>query len=143
MMSRLPADAPSARSTAHIVAAYVRHHAVPYGVLAAMVTAVDVALREIRSGAPVETPDGRQTPAVPILRSLQNDCIICIECGARLTMLRQHLAAYHGLTPKRYRSKWKLGDDYPMISPQYAQRRLEIAKATGLGLARRHKRVVA
>lgn len=137
------ADALSARSTARIVSAYVGHHVVSAGDLAALIPVVNVALREVASAACIETPTGWQKPPVPILRSLQPDRITCLECGLGMVLLQQHLALNHSLTPKRYREKWHLDPEYPMAAPQYSQRRSDMAKAAGLGLARKSKRVSA
>jgi predicted transcriptional regulator len=136
MISRFSDDVLSARSTARVVAAYVTHREVSRRDLAMLIPAVNVAMQEIRSAAPIETPDGWQKPAVPILTSVQDDQLTCLECGCGFALLRQHLAAYHGLTPRRYREKWSLGAEYPMITPEYTQRRSELAKASGLGRRR-------
>lgn len=38
-----------------------------------------------------------------------------------------------GLTPNEYREKWGWKPDYPMVAPNYAAQRSEVAKASGLG----------
>ena len=40
---------------------------------------------------------------------------------------------HYNMTPEEYRAKWKLPADYPMVAPNYAQARSEMAKRIGLG----------
>jgi predicted transcriptional regulator len=72
-------------------------------------------------------------PAVPIRRSVKNDEIICLDCGQAQKTLKRHLWNAHGLTPEAYREKWRLPADYPLVAPEYAKRRSEMAKMIGLG----------
>jgi predicted transcriptional regulator len=37
------------------------------------------------------------------------------------------------MSPAEYREKWGLPRDYPMVAPNYAARRSELAKKLGLG----------
>ncbi|MEZ5684338.1 MAG: MucR family transcriptional regulator, partial [Novosphingobium sp.] len=39
----------------------------------------------------------------------------------------------HGLTPAEYRTRWSLPADYPMVAPDYAAKRKELAVRIGLG----------
>jgi predicted transcriptional regulator len=71
--------------------------------------------------------------AVPIRLSVRTNYVVCVECGWRGHMLRQHLQAKHGLTPEQYRAKWRLSPDHPLTAPAYSQRRSEIAKQLGFG----------
>ena len=48
-------------------------------------------------------------------------------------MLKRHLNTSYGMTPEEYRAKWGLPDDYPMIAPNYAKQRSELAVKIGLG----------
>ena len=75
-------------------------------------------------------------PAVPIRRSITPDYIICLEDGRKLKMLKRHLRTTFGLTPDEYRARWGLPADYPMVAPNYANRRSEFAKKIGLGKTR-------
>lgn len=74
-----------------------------------------------------------QKPAVPIRSSVKPDYIVCLEDGRKLTMLKRYLQTRYGMTPQQYRQKWKLPADYPMVAPNYADRRRDLAKAMGLG----------
>jgi hypothetical protein len=41
------------------------------------------------------------------------------------------------MTPEQYREKWALPVDYPMVAPNYAKARSELAKTMGLGQQRK------
>jgi predicted transcriptional regulator len=75
----------------------------------------------------------RPVPAVPVGESIRPDCIISLEDGKPYRTLRRHLMAKYGMTPDQYRAKWGLPQDYPMVAPDYAMARSEVAKRTGLG----------
>lgn len=76
----------------------------------------------------------RLHPAVPIERSVMPDYIVCLEDGKKLKMLKRHLKSCFGLTPAEYKRRWGLPPDYPIVAPNYAKHRSEIAKSMGLGL---------
>ncbi len=90
--------------------------------------------------APFPTQIEQQQPAVSVKRSVTPDHIACLECGDHQKMLRRHLLTGHGLTPDEYRAKWSLPRDYPMVAPEYAARRSQLAKAAGLGYTRKNLR---
>ncbi len=48
-------------------------------------------------------------------------------------MLKRHLMTHYQMTPDQYRAKWGLPADYPMVAPNYAEQRRELAKKIGLG----------
>jgi predicted transcriptional regulator len=73
------------------------------------------------------------TPAVPIKKSITDDYIVCLEDGKKLKMLKRHLMTAHDMTPAEYRARWGLKADYPMVAPNYARKRQELAKKIGLG----------
>ena len=87
-----------------------------------------------------EAPPVELTPAVPIKRSVTDDYIVCLEDGKKLKMLKRHLMTAYNMTPGEYRAKWGLKADYPMVAPNYALKRQELARKIGLG---RKPRVVA
>ena len=72
-----------------------------------------------------------------IRSSIKPDYIVCLEDGKQMKMLKRHLKTDHGLTPDQYRQKWGLNSDYPMVAPNYAERRRALAKSIGLGTKRR------
>ena len=116
---------------AHIVSSYVRHHQIGPEQLVRLIVEVHQALANLRRGAPlVQEPP---KPAVPIRRSVQEDYVVCLECGYRVQTLRRHLRVAHDLEDADYRTRWKLPADYPFIAPSYSARRSRIAKDIGLG----------
>ena len=120
---------------AEIVAAYVGNNAVPANELPALIKDVYGALSEAVSNgaASQEQPVEELKPAVPIRRSVTDDHIFCLECGAKFKSLRRHLNSRHGLTPEEYRAKWGLPADYPMVAKNYREARSKLAKDMGLG----------
>ena len=119
--------------TADIVAAYVSNNTVTSADLPALITAVNGALNNL--GQPKLPEPEKLEPAVPIKRSVTPDFLISLEDGRRYKTLKRHLAG-RGLTPDEYRQKWSLPRDYPMVAPNYAQTRSELAKKAGLGQQR-------
>jgi len=78
-------------------------------------------------------PEARPDPAVSIRSSVKKDHIVCLEDGKKMKMLKRHLMTDHGLTPDEYRARWGLASDYPMVAPDYADKRRDLAKKIGLG----------
>ena len=78
---------------------------------------------------PAVWPDATRTPepAVPVRRSVQPDHLVCLVCGKKQKLLKRHLAAEHELTPDEYRQRFGLQPDYPMMAPNYANQRRELA----------------
>jgi predicted transcriptional regulator len=118
--------------TAEIVSAYVANNNVRREDLAALIGDVHAALVRVPS-APVEPPQDPQEPAVPIRRSVTPDHIFCLEDGKKFKSLKRHLRTDHNTTPDEYRAKWGLKSDYPMVAPNYAQARSQLARSMGLG----------
>ena len=77
--------------------------------------------------------DSPPQPAVPIRKFVSDDYLICLEDGKKLKMLRRHLKRAYGMTLEQYRARWGLPSDYPMVAPNYAAKRSELAKKMGLG----------
>lgn len=118
--------------TTEIVSAYVSHHEVPTGELGQLISAVAGQLRRIGS-EPEQPTETRPEPAVPVRRSIKPDHFVCLVCGNKQKVLKRHLAIEHGLTPEEYRRRFELAPDYPMASPDYTQKRRELALQIGLG----------
>ncbi|TGU95015.1 transcriptional regulator [Mesorhizobium sp. M00.F.Ca.ET.151.01.1.1] len=117
--------------TADIVSAYVSNNPVPVASLPELIASVNSSLTNI--GQPVAPEKPTQEPAVNPKRSVFPDYIICLEDGKKFKSLKRHLGVHYGLTPNEYREKWGLKADYPMVAPNYAERRSALAKASGLG----------
>jgi predicted transcriptional regulator len=118
--------------TADIVAAYVGHNSVTAGELPSLIQSVHRALAGVSSGA--ETVEAApKEPAVPIKRSITPDHLVCLEDGRKFKSLKRHLRTKYNMSPEEYRAKWNLPKDYPMVAPNYARARSELAKQMGLG----------
>jgi predicted transcriptional regulator len=120
--------------TAQIVSAHVSHNSVAAADLAGLIRDVHGTLAALASGGPA--PAEKPQPAVPIKKSVHPDYIICLEDGKKLKMLKRHLKSAFNMTPEQYRERWGLPPDYPMVAPNYAAKRSELAKSIGLGTAR-------
>ena len=117
----------SLESVSKIVSAYVSNNSLSSGELPQLITTVHEALQS--QGQVTSMPE----PAVPIKRSVTPDYVICLEDGKKLKMLKRHLRNAYDMSPDEYRQRWRLPSDYPMVAPEYAARRSEIAKKIGLG----------
>ncbi len=118
--------------TADIVSAYVSNNNVRAEDLATLISEVHSALKEAPNGKAKPAPEP-QEPAVPIKKSVTPDYIISLESGQKFKSLKRHLMNSYGMTPDEYRAKWGLPRDYPMVAPNYAKSRSELAKTMGLG----------
>lgn len=118
--------------TADIVSAYVTNNTIEAGQLSKLIEEVHQALVRAPSAAarPEEKP---LVPAVQIKKSVTPDYIISLEDGRKFKSLKRHLAGTYGMTPDEYRAKWGLPRDYPMVAPNYAKARSDLAKRMGLG----------
>jgi predicted transcriptional regulator len=122
---------------AGIVAAFVSHNSLPVAELPALIASVDAALRRLATGAPAAAPvEEKPEPAVSVRKSITPDYLVCLDDGKKFKSLRRHLATL-GMTPDDYRTKWGLPADYPMVAPNYAAQRSNLAKQMGLGQARK------
>ncbi|MXQ10271.1 MucR family transcriptional regulator [Microvirga makkahensis] len=121
---------------AEIVSAYVSHNSVPAADLPVLLTSVHAALAKTAQGQH-EEPKVELVPAVPVRKSITPDAIICLEDGKSFKSLKRHLRTTYDMTPEQYRAKWSLPADYPMVAPNYAKARSELAKTMGLGQQRR------
>jgi predicted transcriptional regulator len=129
-MSDNAADSRLLGLTAKIVSAHVSHNAIQTDALPTLIRSVFTTLSGVgRTVAPAPA----LVPAVPIRKSVFADHIVCLEDGKKLKMLKRHLATAFGMTPQQYRERWGLPADYPMVAPDYADRRSALAKQIGLG----------
>jgi predicted transcriptional regulator len=126
-------------NVAAIVAAFVKRNQVPSTELPALIASVRTSLAAL-SQIPAAAPPAL-APAVPIRRSVLPDKIVCLECGYAGLMLKRHLMTLHGTNPDEYRTRWGLKSDYPMVAPNYAARRSDLAKQSGLGTRRGRARL--
>jgi predicted transcriptional regulator len=124
--------------TAQIVSAYVSNNTVPAGDIPGLINQVHAALNRV-SGKPGEAPAEPLKPAVSVKRSVTPEHIVCLEDGKKFKSLKRHLRTQYNMTPEQYREKWGLGADYPMVAPNYAAARSQLAKQMGLGQQRRRR----
>jgi predicted transcriptional regulator len=125
--------------TANIVSAYVSNNTVASAEIPNLIAQVYSALVRISSGqtAPPAEPI---KPAVAVKRSVTPEYIVCLEDGKKFKSLKRHLRTQYGITPEQYREKWGLPPDYPMVAPNYAAARSQLAKQMGLGQQRRRRK---
>ncbi len=121
-------DTSTLKFVSKIVSAYVSKNSLPSGELPDLIMTVREAL-ERPDRAALSPPE----PAVPIKRSVKPEYVVCLEDGMKLKMLKRHLGTAYSMSPDEYRQKWGLASDYPMVAPEYAARRSELAKKIGLG----------
>lgn len=117
--------------TADIVAAHASNNTVAKADLPSLIETVYKSLGSL--GGDHGFGGDRPQPVVPIKKSVHPDYIICLEDGKKLKMLKRHLKSAYNMTPEEYRERWKLPADYPMVAPNYAQKRSTLAKNIGLG----------
>jgi len=121
--------------TAQIVSAYVSNNNVQANELPQIINDTHSALSTASGdGAPSKREELK--PKVPVKRSVMPDHIICLEDGKKFKSLKRHLRTHYNLTPEEYRAKWGLPHDYPMVAPNYAKARSDLAKKMGLGTKR-------
>ncbi len=117
--------------TSDIVAAHVSNNSVGVEEVSSLIANVYGALSGL--GQATVVPEAAPEPAVSIRASIKPDYIVCLEDGKKLKMLKRHLMTHYSMTPDQYRARWNLPADYPMVAPNYAEKRRELAKKIGLG----------
>jgi predicted transcriptional regulator len=122
---------------ADIVAAYVSNNTVSTADLPALIASVHHALTGVANGTAPQAEAEKPVPAISIKKSITPDFIICLEDGKKFKSLKRHLQSKYNLSPQDYRTKWGLPSDYPMVAPNYAAARSNLAKQMGLGQQRR------
>ena len=119
--------------TSDIVAAHVSNNNVAVDDVTALITNVYGALASL--GQPVVVEEKMPEPAVSIRASVKPDYVVCLEDGKKLKMLKRHLMTHYNLTPDQYRARWNLPADYPMVAPNYAEKRRELPRRSALGVS--------
>jgi len=116
--------------TSDIVAAHVSNNNVSVEEVSTLIKNVYGALQGLGVAPVVEE---RPEPAVSIRASVKPDYLVCLEDGKKMKMLKRHLMTQYNMTPDQYRQRWNLPADYPMVAPDYAEKRRALAKEIGLG----------
>lgn len=125
--------------TATIVSAYVSNNPTTSAELPALIGQVHAALVRVAAGPVTEKRADPTKPAVSVKKSLTSEYIVCLEDGKKFKSLKRHLRTQYGMTPEQYRDKWGLPADYPMVAPNYAVARSQLAKKMGLGQQKRER----
>ena len=118
--------------TADIVSAYVGNNSVAANDLPGLISNIHAALSQVSTGVVEAEPEPKE-PAVPVRKSISPDFLICLEDGRKFKSLKRHLRTKYDMSPEDYRAKWNLPKDYPMVAPNYAKARSDLAKQMGLG----------
>jgi len=137
-MTDTPGDGKFIELTAEIVSAYVSNNTVPAGEIPALINQVHAALSRV-SGKSGDGQTEPLKPAVSLKKSITPEYIVCLEDGKKFKSLKRHLRTQYNMTPEQYRDKWGLSADYPMVAPNYAAARSQLAKQMGLGQQRRRR----
>src|SRR5215469_16322245 len=99
-----------------IIAAHLSSAKVPSTELPGLVrTICDTLASLARGGLP------REAPAVPIAESITSKHLVCLEDGLKFRLLKRHLRQVHAMSPEKYRPRWGLPADYPVIATGYSQ----------------------
>jgi len=120
--------------TTDIVTSHLSRNAVEAGEISSLIREVYSTLASVGTSEPA---NDRPQPAISIRKSIQPDFIVCLEDGKKLKMLKRHLKTAYNMTPEEYRQRWGLPTDYPMVAPNYANQRRNLAKKIGLGTRRK------
>jgi MucR family transcriptional regulator, transcriptional regulator of exopolysaccharide biosynthesis len=137
-MSDIPANGNYIELTAEIVSAYVSNNTVAAAEIPSLISQIHTALARV-SGKSGDAPAEPLKPAVSVKKSITPEYVVCLEDGKKFKSLKRHLRTQYNMTPEQYREKWGLGVDYPMVAPNYAAARSQLAKQMGLGQQRRRR----
>jgi predicted transcriptional regulator len=124
---------PVLNALGRIVGAFLQNNVVEQTGIAPLIQQVYSTLCNLQNAPSMLTPP--QAP-VDIEKSVTNKYLVCLESGKKFRMLRRHLRTSYGMTPEQYRQRWGLPPDYPMVAPDYAKKRSELARSNGLGRQR-------
>lgn len=124
--------------TAEIVSAYVSNNTVSAGEIPNLINQIHSALMRVSAGQSDAQPEPLK-PAISVKKSITPDYLVCLEDGKKFKSLKRHLRTQYNMTPEAYREKWGLAPDYPMVAPNYAAARSQLAKQMGLGQQRRRR----
>ena len=116
--------------TVEIISAHVSNNTLSASELPQLISQVHSSLSD--TGKSMGTRE-RPSAAVSVKKSVTPDYLVCLEDGKKLKMLKRHLKTAYDLSPSQYRERWGLPADYPMVAPNYAKRRSNLAKEIGLG----------
>jgi predicted transcriptional regulator len=121
--------------TSEIVSSYVANNAIQSDGIPALIASVHTALAEAEAGKNKPAKQEYE-PVVSVKASVKPDHLVCLACGAKQKIMKRHVNTSHGLSPAEYKDRYNLPSNYPMVAPEYADRRSKLAKKIGLGRKR-------
>ncbi|HIJ84953.1 MAG TPA: MucR family transcriptional regulator [Magnetococcales bacterium] len=137
--------------TAEIVQAYVANNEIPATEISNLIRSVFMTLSQLSEGMSVLSDKGDPTveevidkvrgsviveedrPFVDPSVAISRHAVICLICGKELKALRGHLSRTHGMDVNTYRRRFRLDANFPMVAPDYSEKRRQLAKETRLG----------
>jgi predicted transcriptional regulator len=122
--------------TSAIVVAYLEANPMSSNEVPRLIETVYAALSTLSAPRDAVAADDL-APAVPVKKSITDEFLVCLEDGKKFKSLKRHLRTRYAMTPEAYRQRWNLPHDYPMVAPNYAKARSDLAKRMGLGHGRR------
>lgn len=122
-------------ATSQIVSAYIVNRPTEALNLTALTADVYAILRSLtmEESTTVTLSNSKRKPVVSVEDSIKADYLVCLEDGKRVKMLKRHLKTAYNMSPEQYRARWDLPANYPMVAPNYAKVRSQLAKQIGLG----------
>ena len=88
----------------------------------------EIELSLVQEAAAQEKAAGPVTPE----NSIQNDKVICLECGAEMKQLTQKHLTSHGISSKEYKKKYGFPMRTPLAARALTKARSKAAKKRGL-----------
>jgi predicted transcriptional regulator len=79
-----------------------------------------------------QEPALEQKPMLAPQDSIQDDKVICLECGAEMKLLTSKHLVLHGMSQKEYKKKYGFTMRTPLAAKSLTQARSNTAKKTGL-----------
>lgn len=119
-----------------MVAAFVGNNHVTLEQIPQVVAAFTAEADKLIGGTAVEAAPAepeKVQPFTSVRKSITPDYLISLFDGKKFKSLKRYLATSHNMTPAEYRAYFNLPADYPMVAPNYAAHRSELAKRIGLG----------
>jgi predicted transcriptional regulator len=96
-------------------------------------TLTDLGGMKVEAAPAVAEAPVKKEPFTSIRKSVQPEYLVCLHDGTKVKMLKRYLMTNYQQTPEQYRTEFNLPADYPMVAPEYSNKRRELAKAIGLG----------
>jgi len=130
------AEADDKALVAQILSSYLSNNSVSPADLPSVIETIKRSFGGGGESLPLASGDGqgkKWEPAVSVRKSVTPDAVVCLCCGEELKSLKRHLASAHNMTRLQYRAAFNLKSDHPLVAPNYAAKRSELAKSLGLG----------